>query len=110
MKKAVTCDYVQLLSTGEINYENLELKLKESKGKTLVSLMHANNEIGILLDLQRVGELCNKYDAVFHSDCVQTVGHYPLDLGKVYIQFISAASHKFHGPKGIIVLKRIIHK
>ncbi len=66
--------------------------------------MHANNEIGVLLDLQRVGELCKKYEAIFHSDCVQTVGHYPLDLGKVYIHFISGASHKFHGPKGSGIL------
>ncbi len=103
-EKSVIKSYVQLLSTGEINYDDLDLKLKESKEKTLVSLMHANNEIGVLLDLQRVGELCKKYEAIFHSDCVQTVGHYPLDLGKVYIHFISGASHKFHGPKGSGIL------
>lgn len=103
-EKFVTCSYVELLPTGEINYEDLEHKLKESKEKTLVSLMHANNEIGVLLDLQRVGELCKKYDAIFHSDCVQTVGHYPIDLSKVYIHFISGASHKFHGPKGCGIL------
>ena len=66
--------------------------------------MHANNEIGVMLDIERVGLLCKQYDAIFHSDCVQTVGHYPLDLGKIHIHFISAAGHKFHGPKGTGIL------
>jgi cysteine desulfurase len=62
--------------------------------------MHANNEIGNLLDIHAAGEICKKYDAIFHSDCVQTVGHYPLDLRKTPVHFISGAGHKFHGPKG----------
>ena len=66
--------------------------------------MHANNEIGNLLDIDAVGEICKKYNAIFHSDCVQTVGHYPLDLRKTPVHFISGAGHKFHGPKGIGIL------
>jgi cysteine desulfurase len=66
--------------------------------------MHANNEIGNLLPIKAVGQLCQKYNAIFHSDCVQTVGHYPIDLRKIPVHFISAASHKFHGPKGVGIL------
>jgi len=66
--------------------------------------MHANNEIGVLLPIKKAGELCKKYGAVFHSDCVQTVGHYPMNLSELPVHFISAASHKFHGPKGVGVL------
>jgi cysteine desulfurase len=66
--------------------------------------MHANNEIGNLLDIHAAGEICKKYDAIFHSDCVQTVGHYPLDLRKTPVHFISGAGHKFHGPKGCGIL------
>ena len=66
--------------------------------------MHANNEIGTLLPLKEVGAICEKFDAIFHSDCVQTVGHYPLNLDDIYVHFISGAGHKFHGPKGVGVL------
>jgi cysteine desulfurase len=66
--------------------------------------MHANNEIGNLLPIKAVGNLCNKYNAIFHSDCVQTIGHYPIDLRKIPVHFISAAGHKFHGPKGVGLL------
>lgn len=103
-RKEVTVSYVSLLPGGTVDYENLELLLKAQPGKTLVTLMHANNEIGTLLDLRRVGELCKKYSAFFHSDCVQTVGHYPLTLRDIPIHFISAAGHKFHGPKGTGIL------
>jgi cysteine desulfurase len=63
--------------------------------------MHANNEIGTLLPLQLVGELCKKYNALFHSDTVQTMGHYALDLQTINVHFITCAAHKFHGPKGV---------
>src|SRR6476660_7871998 len=66
--------------------------------------MHANNEIGNLLKIKAVGELCKKYDAIFHSDTVQTVGHYPFDLKNLYIHFLNGAGHKFHGPKGVGIL------
>lgn len=102
--KSVTTSFVALQKDGQVDYEDLERQLAAQKEKTLVSLMHANNEIGVLLDIERVGELCKKYDAVFHSDCVQTVGHFPLNLGKLHVHFISGAGHKFHGPKGTGIL------
>jgi cysteine desulfurase len=85
---------------GNLDYSHFEELLK-SNDKTFVSLMHANNEIGTLLDLEKTGEICKKYDAVFHSDTVQTMGHYALDLKKINIHFVTCAAHKFHGPKGI---------
>jgi len=72
-----------------------------SPKKTLVSLMHINNEIGTIMDIQRVADLCLGNDALFHSDTVQSVGHYPLDLQKIGIDFLVASAHKFHGPKGV---------
>ncbi len=66
--------------------------------------MHANNEIGNLLDINAVGELCKLYNAIFHSDTVQTVGHYPFDLRNTPVHFITGAGHKFHGPKGVGIL------
>lgn len=98
---------VALTTDGSIDYEDLKSKLKEQSNaghKCLVSLMHANNEIGNLLDVKRVGELCKNFNAIFHSDCVQTVGHYPLDLFEMGVHFISGASHKFYGPKGVGIL------
>ena len=86
---------------GEVNYTHLEELLKETSSKTLVSLMYANNEIGTFLDIHRVGALCKEHDALFHSDAVQGVGHYKLDLQELPIDFIVASAHKFHGPKGI---------
>lgn len=70
-------------------------------GATLVSLMHANNEIGTLLDLQKVSEICQANGAFFHTDTVQTIGHFPIDLTKMHVDFLSGAAHKFHGPKGV---------
>jgi cysteine desulfurase len=101
---AVTTSFVVLNEDGEVDYSDLELQVKNSTEKCLVTLMHANNEIGVLLDIKRVGELCQKYGAVFHSDCVQTVGHYPINLSELQVHFISAAGHKFHGPKGTGIL------
>ncbi|HEX6430050.1 MAG TPA: cysteine desulfurase family protein [Niastella sp.] len=106
-KNSIPLSLVELTASGEVSYENLEKQLKESASagnKPLVSLMHANNEIGTLLDLDLVGKLCEQYGAVFHSDCVQTVGHYPMNLLEAGVHFISAASHKFHGPKGVGIL------
>lgn len=95
--------YVKLTPEGHIDLQDLEELLKHNE-KTLVTLMHANNEIGNLLKIKAVSELCQKYDAIFHSDTVQTVGHYPIDLKNIQIHFISAAGHKFHGPKGVGIL------
>lgn len=100
----VTSSYVKLLPNGHVDLNNLEQQLASHKERCLVSLMHANNEIGNLLDIDAVGNLCKKYNAIFHSDCVQTVGHYPLDFRKTPIHFISSAGHKFHGPKGVGIL------
>jgi cysteine desulfurase len=94
-------EFVNILSNGHIDLEDLEKKLKESTVKTLVTLMHANNEIGNITDIQAVGEICKKNFAIFHADTVQTVGHFPIDLSNTYVDFITGAGHKFHGPKGI---------
>ena len=100
----VDLEYVELLPDGHINLLHLEELLKGKTGKCLVTLMHANNEIGNLLNLQTVGALCEKYAAIFHSDTVQTVGHYPFNLQETPVHFITGAGHKFHGPKGVGLL------
>ncbi len=96
--------YVKLLPDGHVDLEDLEKLLEASTEKTLVTLMHANNEIGNMLDLHAVGNLCKLYNAIFHSDTVQTVGHFPLDLRNTPVHFITGAAHKFHGPKGVGIL------
>lgn len=103
----VSLSFVALTEDGLVDYTDLEKQLQEQSRlgkKCLVSLMHANNEIGSLLDVKRVSELCKSVDAIFHSDCVQTVGHYPLNLPEMGVHFISGAGHKFHGPKGVGIL------
>ncbi len=79
----------------------LEELFRENELKTLVSLMHINNELGNILDIQKVSRLCKEFNALFHSDTVQTIGHYHLDLQLTPIDFITASAHKFHGPKGV---------
>ena len=100
----VKVSYVKLLPDGHIDLEDLEKLLAGSEEKTLVSLMHANNEIGNILDIHAVGELCKLYNAIFHSDTVQTVGHFPFDLRTLPVHFITGSAHKFHGPKGVGIL------
>ena len=100
----VKVSYVKLLPNGHIDLENLETLLAAAEEKTLVSLMHANNEIGNMLNIHAVGELCKLYNAIFHSVTVQTVGHFPFDLRNTPVHFITGASHKFHGPKGVGLL------
>jgi len=100
----IALDYVKLLPDGHIDMADLERLLASAKGKCLVTLMHANNETGNLMDIQAVGNLCKQYGAIFHSDTVQTVGHYPFDLKNTHVHFITAAGHKFHGPKGVGIL------
>jgi len=97
----VTVAYVQIKADGSVNYAHLESLLASAPGKTLVSLMHANNEIGTLLEMERVANLCKDNNAYFHCDTVQTIAHYPLDLSAIPVHFISCAAHKFHGPKGV---------
>ena len=100
-KYGIQVDHVQLQECGTPNYFHLEKLLNESSEKTLVSLMHINNEIGNRLDIDRVGKLCRKYDALFHSDCVQSIGHYEMDLSELPVDFTAVSAHKFHGPKGV---------
>jgi cysteine desulfurase len=96
--------YVKLLPDGHVDMDDLQKLLATAAHKTLVTLMHANNEIGNLLDITAVGELCKTYGAIFHCDTVQTVGHYPIDLRSTPVHFITGAGHKFHGPKGVGLL------
>ena len=98
-KGFIKLSYVNLDENGSVDLAHLE-ELLANNERTFVSLMHANNEIGNLLPLKKVGEICKKYDAIFHSDTVQTMAHYRYDLQDLYIHFITGAAHKFHGPKG----------
>jgi cysteine desulfurase len=112
----VKVNWVKIDQKGNIDLDHLEELLKNNP-RSLVSLMHANNEIGTLLPLEKVGEICARYDALFHSDTVQTMGHYQLDLKTINVHFITCAAHKFHGPKGVgflyirhdVKLKPFIH-
>jgi cysteine desulfurase len=83
-----------------VDIEHLQELLKNNE-RAFVSLMHGNNEIGNLLPIKEVGEICSTYDAVFHSDTVQTIGHYEMDLQKIKVHFVTCGAHKFHGPKGV---------
>lgn len=96
--------YVKILPNGHVDMDDLAQLLANSEEKCLVTLMHANNEIGNMLDIHAVGELCKKHQAIFHSDTVQTVGHFPFDLRNTPVHFITGAGHKFHGPKGVGLL------
>jgi len=97
----VKLSFVNLSSKGEVDLQHLEELLQASTEQTLVSLMHGNNEIGNLLPLIETGTICRKYNAYFHSDTVQTMGHYPFKLAEMPVDFIVGSAHKFHGPKGI---------
>lgn len=97
-------DYVTLDNKGHIDYTSLEALLQSTTEKTLVSLMHANNEIGNLTDIKRVSQLCRKHHAFLHTDMVQTLVHYPINLQDLDVDFISGSAHKFHGPKGSGIL------
>ncbi|MFM9839175.1 MAG: cysteine desulfurase family protein [Cyclobacteriaceae bacterium] len=92
--------HVNLDEKGHVDYVHLENLLK-ARPKALVSLMHANNEIGNILDLEKIGELCHQHQAYFQSDTVQTMGHYRHDMKKLKVHGMTAAAHKFHGPKGV---------
>jgi cysteine desulfurase len=92
--------HVKHHESGEVDLADLEAILGSSAKKTLVSLMHANNEVGVMLDLQAVSRLCRQHDALLHSDTVQTMGHYPMDLSGLDVDFLTCSAHKFHGPKG----------
>ncbi|MEM6967570.1 MAG: cysteine desulfurase family protein [Bacteroidota bacterium] len=97
----VTVDHVKVDKKGRINLMHLESLLEKNEQKTLVTLMHCNNEIGTLLDLEKVAEICEAHQVFFHSDTVQTMGYFPIDVSKMRINFLSGSAHKFHGPKGV---------
>ncbi|GIZ15567.1 cysteine desulfurase family protein [Capnocytophaga catalasegens] len=95
--------YVKLMPDGSVDLYHLKKLLSDfpSKEKILVSLMHINNEIGNILPLEEVAVLCQKYNAYFHSDMVQSIGHFQVNLSEIKIDFITASAHKFYGPKGV---------
>lgn len=97
---SIKLSYVNLDDCGLVDYDHLQ-ELLQNADKALVSLMHINNEIGNILDIERVASLCKKHEALFHSDCVQSVGHFKLDMKSTPIDFFAASAHKFHGPKGV---------
>lgn len=99
-KYNVKLELVGLGEKGVVDLDHLESLLKEGV-PSLVSLMHGNNEVGNLLDLKAVGTLCHKYDAYFHTDTVQTIGHYDFNLQEIPVDFLAASAHKFYGPKGV---------
>ncbi|AWX43359.1 Cysteine desulfurase [Flagellimonas maritima] len=97
----ISLQFVDLDENGNPKLSHLEELLLQDGAKKLVSLMHVNNEIGNIVDIDAIGKLCKDHDALFHSDTVQSVGHYPWDVQNTPIDFLTAAAHKFHGPKGI---------
>ena len=97
----IKIDFVQTNENGAVDLKHLESLLKNDSSKKLVSLMHVNNEIGNILDLEKVGNLCHENQALFHTDAVQGIGHFTFDMEKLPVDFLSAAAHKFHGPKGV---------
>jgi len=100
-RKGVEVAYIRPSEKGDIDLDKLEELLKASDKKTLVSLMHANNEIGNIVDIKKIAELCKENNALFHSDTVQTMAHMNLDFSEIPLDFASCSAHKFHGPKGI---------
>jgi len=96
----IKLSFVKIDSLGRVDLDHLEELLKNNE-RSLVSLMHANNEIGNLLPMEEVSAICEKYNAIFHSDTVQTMAHYRFDLKKLNVHFLTCAAHKFHGPKGV---------
>ncbi|MGQ1945030.1 cysteine desulfurase family protein [Ornithobacterium rhinotracheale] len=92
---------LRVLPNGDLDLDQLEELLKDESKKTLVSLMHANNEIGNIYDIEKIGNLAHQYNALFHTDMVQTLGHYPISLSDLPVDFASSSAHKYHGPKGV---------
>lgn len=99
-KEIIHLDYIKLDKNGKIDLSHLE-ELLQNNPKTFVSIMHANNEIGTIQPIKEIGDLCIKYNAIFHCDTVQTMAHYPINLQEFNVDFITGSAHKFHGPKGV---------
>ena len=100
LHKNIEIIFLAVSKTGSISLADLDKELSKDDVPTLVSLMHANNELGTLLDLEKVAEICQKHKAYLHIDTVQTMGHLPFNLKAIPVHFITAAAHKFHGLKG----------
>ena len=96
----IDLSYIDIDNSGTISLDHLEKLLKDNN-RTFVSIMHANNEIGTIQPLKEIGEICKKYNAIFHSDTVQTMGHFSFDMQELNVDFMAASAHKFHGPKGV---------
>lgn len=96
----IVVEWIDIDEQGRLNLAHLEKLLTEDGQKTLVSVMHSNNEIGTLNNIERISEICDRYGAYFHTDTVQTVGYFPLDVSKTKISFCLGSAHKFYGPKG----------
>jgi cysteine desulfurase len=92
--------FVNIDEKGNIDYNHLEELLQQNE-RSFVSLMHANNELGTLTDMEKVGDICERYNAIYHADTVQTMGHYQHDVRQLKAHFIVCAAHKLHGPKGV---------
>lgn len=115
-KRDLRVSFINHDKQGNLDLQHLEYLLRTNT-RNLVSVMHANNEIGNLNDIEKIGELCERYKALFHTDTVQTMGHSRFDLQKQKIHFLTASAHKFHGPKGVgflycrkgIRLTRLVH-
>ena len=100
--QGVTVEYLRVDNRGRFDYEQLESLLQNGSGvRTLVSLMHANNEIGTVSNMQRISQVCVEHGAFYHADTVQTMGHFHFDVSKTKIHFLTGGAHKFHGPKGV---------
>ena len=97
----ITVKWVKLTESGAINYEHLVSLLNENDEKKLVSLLYVNNETGTVLNVKKVADLCVEYQALFHTDAVQAVAHFNIDVQQIPIHFFAASAHKFHGPKGV---------
>ena len=97
----IVVEFLPVDHVGMVDLEALTLKLSSSDEMTMVSIMHANNEIGVLNDLMQIGLICQEHNAYFHSDTVQTMSHYPFDTSAMHIHFVTGSAHKFHGPKGV---------
>ena len=97
---AIKLSYVNIDDKGNVDTQHLE-SLLQTADRSFVSLMHANNELGTITDIEAIGEICEKYNAIFHCDTVQTMGHYRHNLSKLKVHFLVCAAHKLHGPKGV---------
>ena len=96
----IKLSYIDIDENGVVSLSHLK-ELLANNPRTFVSIMHANNEIGTIQDIKAIGDICKEYNAIFHSDTVQTIAHFPFDMQKLNVDFMAASAHKFHGPKGV---------